>query len=203
MAKKGLILILILSTLLSLASCGSGYRSSLDENLHDQIQLVFEEDGYEPSHIVYKSKKYIFAEKNAFLDFEVNRETDVLLSWNGNRYWGYIDEYYSYTTESPLFIYYKTWFFYSEDYNYLEDTFSVEDSCADIIWKDIFDSEQTGFNFINPITMFLYSKSSPRIKIKFEMVCVDNKWYLSLPGTQTVWRASDEFVKILSENGII
>ena len=48
-----------------------------------------------------------------------------------------------------------------------------------------------------------FYKSIGMIELDVQLSDVDNKWYLSVPGTQTVWRASDDFVKILSENGII
>ena len=212
MIKKRLMLILILSTFLTLTSCGLDYRYFLDESLHDQIEFVWEEDG--SSHIVYCGDTYVFVGTTNF--FRVNAyqadvnhyksyEDDILLSWNGYRYVWYIDEYYSYTTDSPLFIYNERlhWVYFHEDYNYLTDIFVVGDTTAEIVWEDIFGSQQPGFDFVDPVKVLIYSKQCPRIKTYLKLVCIENQWYLSLPDSKTVWTPSDEFIKILSENGII
>ena len=210
--KKGALLTLMISTILLLTSCGLDYRYSLDENLHNQIECVMIEN--EPSYITYRGDNYIFAGTTNFFHvdtYEVDTnyyksyEDDILLSWNGNRYVGYIDEYYSYTSECPKFIYNERlgWVYLHEDYDYAEDIFAIENTSIEIIWEDIFDSEHSEINFTDPVTVVLYAKQLPRIKTTLEIECIEHQWYLSLPDTQTVWRASDAFIKLLSENGII
>ena len=124
MLKKVSTLLLICLVLLTFMSCGLGYRYSLDESLHNQIDLVW--NGKEPSHIIYKGVKYTFAETN-FFNLGSHKD-DIMLSWNGNRYFGYINEYYSYTSKNPLFIYHKSWVFFCDGYEYLTDTFVIENT---------------------------------------------------------------------------
>lgn len=203
MAKKILILTLMISALLMLTSCGLDYRYALDESLHNQIELVFEENGNEPSHIIYQGNKYTFSRTTDFVSVDLLDENDVLLSWNGNRYFGYVDEYYSYTLDNPLFIYYKTWVFFNEDYDYMTDTFIIENTDVQIGGEEIFSFEQTSFDFINPVKVELCSKQSPRIKICLELECIEGKWYLSFPTSPNVWIPSDELITILSESGLL
>ena len=201
--KKRLILLLIIANLLTFTSCGLDYRYLLDEDLHNQVQLYFEEkrDGKyaTPSHVIYQENTYMFTET-----FRVGSDkTDVMIGWNGYRYYGYVDEYYSSTSENPLFIYYKSWVFLHEDYDYTSDTFVINGTSSEIIWKDMLGSERSYFDFSNSIKVEIYSKQCPRIKTSLHLVSVENQWYLSLPESQTVWIASDELIEILSENGFI
>lgn len=211
MAKKGLILILITIILLTLTSCGLDYRYSLDEDLHDQIECVWGEDN--PSYIIYQNVKYIFVgTTNLFhvdtYKVDVNHYKsydDILLSWNGYRYIWYIDEYYSYTQENPLFIYNKRIgdVYFREDYNYFSDTFVIGNTTDEIVWENIFDSKQDKVDFVNSFEIELYSKQSSRVRTYLKLACVENQWYISMADSKEVWTPSDEFIKILLENALI
>ena len=104
MFKRCFILIVVFCTFISLASCGIDYRFSLDQDSHNLIECVWEENDSEPSYIIYKDQKYMLAKKTEFISIDKCVD-DVLISWNGSRYFGYVDEYHSYTTENPIFIY--------------------------------------------------------------------------------------------------
>ncbi len=212
MIRKGLILILLLSTLLSLTSCGLDYRYSLDESNHNQIEVVLEED--QPSHIIYQDNNYVFAGTTNLFSVDTYKtddgyylsyKDDILLSWNGSRYFWYIDEYYSYTSDNPIFIYNERLgdVYFREDYDHLKDTFVIEGTTSEIVWEDMLGSKQPHFEFSDPIKVVIYSKQCPRIDTCLELVFLKNEWYLSFSDSQTLWSVSDEFIKILSENEII
>ncbi len=217
MFKKSLILTWILSLLLTFSSCGLDYRYSLDEDLHNQIEIIFEEDENDPSHIIYKDKKYIYYTNYTTNQFYVDirsNEDDVMVSWNGNRYFGYVNTYYSYTTVNPLFIYYKSWIFLLESYDYSKDTFVLENTALEYAGQKIFFSKQSArkkefysqspeFNFSNPILLSLHPKKCSRISACLELVCIENQWYVSLQDSKDVWIPSDEFIDFLSENELI
>jgi hypothetical protein len=202
--KRSLLCLLCLCLLVSacFVSCGLDYRASLDENLHNQVDLVYDENDQDVSHVVYKGKTYTFFDSTDFLSINT-KNANTLLSWNGHRYVGYVSEYYSYTLEEPLFIYYKSWVFLREDYDYKADMFVIKNSSAEIVWKNIFGTEQTRFNFQSPITVELYSKQCSRIKATLELEYVEDHWYVSVPGSQSVWILSDEFAEMLSQSGVI
>ena len=79
----------------------------------------------------------------------------------------------------------------------------IKNTSAEIVWKDIFGIEQTRFDFQSPITVELYSKQCSRIKATLELEYVEDQWYVSVPGSQSVWILSDEFVEMLSQSGLI
>ena len=202
MVKKSCIIILIALVLLMSASCGLDYRKSLSEDLHNQVQLKLGETNNKPEYVSYLGNKYQFVEEPSFIEIDKYKE-DVLVSWNGYRYVGYVDLYYSNTLNNPLFIYYKTWLFLQEEYDYLTDTFVIDGTTEEIMCKDIFGSEQINISFENPIEINLYSKQCNRIKAKLALKCVANQWYVSYTGAKKVWIVSDEFKEILLENSII
>ena len=212
MKKKILILLLVFWTFLFLTSCGLDYRYSLDKNKHNRIDVIMEND--EPTSIIYQDSNYVFVGSTNF--FSVNTyntedgyclsyEDDILLSWNGHRYVWYIDEYYSYTTDTPLFIYNSRleWVYFHENYDYFSDTFVIDNSGSEIIWNDIFISKQTNIDFVSQYKISLYSKQCPRIKTSLEIAFIENQWYLYLPGSQEIWVPSDKFITILSDNSLI
>lgn len=200
MLKRVKILVLGFLLLLSLASCGTFNSGTLDPAYKNKVDFVSLKN--ETHHIEYLGDTFFpFYEDIIFVE---KLEDDVFLGWNGS-WWGYQNKYYSSLMESPVYIYETrtNCLYFREDYDYLVDNFVIENSSAEIIWRDIFYSKQTSFDFVNPVNVRLYSKQCPRIKAELQIVCVDDQWYLSSPNTQIVWVASDEFVKILSENGFI
>ena len=211
MIKRVFSLLLLGVVLLTFTSCGLDYRYALDESLHDQIECGLDEQDL--SYLIYQGEKYIYAgnsnlfpvitykvEENFYLSYD-----DILLSWNGYRYVWYIDEYYSYTTDSPLFIYNERlrWVYFREDYNYWTDTFLIGDTEEEIVFENIFDCEQDSFDFVNPVRVVLSSKQCPRIKISVEITSVNDQRYISLSGTNEVWIPSDQFIEILIQNRLI
>lgn len=211
MFKKVLILTWILSLLLTLSSCGLDYRHSLDENKHNKIEVIIEDDA---SYIVYQDNNYVLVGSSNLFSvstyktedgYYLTYDDDILLSWNGNRYIWYIDEYYSYTADEPLFIYNSRlgWIYFREDYDYTSDTFVIDGSESEIIWNNIFISNQTDVDFIPQCKVSIYSKQCPRIKTSLEMAFVGDQWYIRFPDSQKVWIPSDEFITILSNSGII
>jgi hypothetical protein len=90
-----------------------------------------------------------------------------------------------------------------QDYEYFTDTFVIDGTNAEIVWQDIFCGEKNDVQFSNPISVTLYSKQYPRIKTSLVLSFVDEKWYIRYSDSQEIWIPSDEFLKILSDNGII
>ena len=108
--------------------------------------------------------------------------------------------------ESPVFIYTiggDTNLYLRQDYEYFTDTFVVEGTDAEIVWQDIFCGKNNSLDFFNQITVNLYSKQYPRIKTSLELAFVDEQWYVRYSNSQEIFIPSDEFLKILSDNGII
>ena len=182
---------MISSILFSFSSCTTYENITFIEKNNGKC-LLYQENIY------YEASFFIATEYSG-----IASENDIELGWYYS--FPFSTRFYSDKSENPLFIYAiqsYDGFFLREDYNYLKDTFVIENTDAEIVWEDIFASEQDDFYFSNPIEVVLYSKQCPRIKTSLDLVCVDGQWYLSLPDFR-VWTVSNEFIKILSENGII
>ena len=212
MLKKSILLIWILSLLFTLSSCGLDYRHSLDENKHNKIVVIMEDE--DTTSLIYQDNEYDFvgttnlfhvmtykAEDGYYLTYK----DDVLLSWNGNRYIWYIDEFYSYAADEPLFIYNSRleWVYFRKDYDYTLDTFVSDGTNLEIIWSDIFYSPETNIDFTPQTNVSIYSQQCPRIRTSLELAFVDGQWYVRRADSQEIWILSDEFLKILSDNEII
>ena len=203
MARKGCIIILIIIVLLTFTSCGLEYRNSLPEDLHNQVKLFYEDDQL---CLLYQEERYICVGNTHLFDVDYPHDTnDVLLSWNGQRYTGYIDEYYSNTMDNPVFIYNSRVHdvFFHEDYTYLKDVFIIEHTDIEIIYEDIFKIEKSEIKLTNGDEVVLESKQFPRIKIKLNLVSFQGVVYVLLPGSDTVWQCSDAFVDAIKKNNLI
>lgn len=210
--KKVVLLTLITCMLLTLSSCGLDYRHSLDKNKQNKIEVIIEDD--DTSYIVYQESKYVFVGSTNLFSVDTYKtedgyylsyEDDILLSWNGYRYVWYIDEYYSYSATTPLFIYNSRlgWVYFHENYDYFSDTFIIDGTDSEIVWDEIFVSTHTNVDFVSQYKINLYSKQCPRIKTSLEIAFIEDQWYLYLPDSQEIWIPSDRFITILSDNGII
>ena len=218
MYKKILLLICTFILILSLTSCdieemlmsnGGKEVLELDENLHNVIETVKGEDGLEG--IYYEDELYYIDRWNLFAvtdDSWGADEGDVLLSWNGLRF-GYKQMFYSYTKDTPLFIYETALdnVFFNKTYDFFSDTFVINGTDAEIVFSDMTNdfSKHTNGDLRETVCIQLYSKSHPRIRMELELEYIENQWYFSsfLQGPSPDWTVSDVFMQILSENGII
>lgn len=208
MAKKGLLLLVILSLLFTMASCGLDYRYQLDESKHNVFEVYWEDEDTNSTYFVYQGEKYVHTEESDVLNVYTDEypfSDDILICWNGHRYIWYIDEYYSNTDNNPLFIYNSrlNWVYFRENYDYKSDIFVVEGTDLEIVWNDIFDSTVENVNFISQNNVSIYSKQCPRIKTSLELSLVDGQWFIRCSDSKEIWIPSNEFLEILSDNVII
>lgn len=205
MIRKWFVLaITSITVLMTFTSCGLDYRYSLDENLHNKIQYIPNEDSF--SDIVYNGTLYRWAGTTDF--FGITRhDEDVKLSWNGHRYIWYIDEYYSYSADKPLFIYFARthayYVYFREDYNYKKDVFTIDDTDSEIVFEDIVSSKCEDVDISYDHWVLLKSKTNSRIEILAWMALSDGKLYLCFDSTHDNWIASDEFIDLLFQEGIL
>ncbi len=209
MHKKILLLICLFLLMSNLMSCGLKQVLELDESWHNVIEDVKREDGLEG--IYYQDKMYYIDMWNLFTvtndSWNIN-EGDVLLSWNGARF-GYKKMFYSYTKEAPLFIYETACddVFFCETYDYTSDSFIIVGTDAEIVFSDIASdlSKYVNIRLQDGVCIQLYSKNHPRIKMELNLKCIENQWYFcsALSGSSPTWTASDAFVQILIDYGII
>lgn len=199
-AKVIVALFITIGVLLVFVSCGLFDRELLPSEYKDKVDFVSLGNG--THHIEYSGE--VFLPFSADFLFVEQSDEDIFLGWNGS-WWGFQNQYYSDKADNPLFIYETRidCLYFHEDYDYTKDTFVIENTAAEIVWEDIFVFEYDEVDFVDPINVDLYSKQCSRIKASLKLSCIDNKWYVCLSGQNFVRSASDEFVKIISENGII
>ena len=218
MQKKFFLLFFSLVLVFDLTSC----QPQMDENLHNKIINVWENN--EPTYIIYQGQKYMYVGNINFVGINLRTglpqfDEDVMLSWNGPRYWGYTDIYRSYTADNPLFIVSDRYnVYFHEDYDYTKDTFVIKNpdaeiawennfviknTDAEIVWEDIFELEQPYFNPANSIKIIAFSKQCPKIIFQLKLTCVQEQWYIFLPDKRGVWTVSDTMVQLLEDNEII
>ena len=207
MHKKILLLFFSFILVFNLTSCNE--RLALDKNLRNVIEYADGENGVEG--IYYQNSLYHLDKWEIFRVTDNMYEAyknDILLSWDGLRL-GYMHTFYSYTENSPLFIYDTSLnrIFFHETYDYTSDTFVIDGIEAEIVFFDMVGdlSKHKDVTFQEDICITLYSKSHSRIKTKLYLECIDNQWYISfaLPHSGVIGAASDTFVQLLTENGII
>lgn len=213
------IAVLLISVMLFLTSCG---EPPSDVSKKDIIEIhIASIDGGEEDYLIYQDVKYVYVVTSDFyknyrhkfnlVHRDFDDEQDVLLSWTQGEifgyYVGYVDMYYSYTSENPLFIYNRRLreVYFREDYNPAKDLFVVEGTEDEIIWEDAFcmKTQQKSEIFKKCTVVYLCSKQLPRIKVKIYLVNFENQWYMSTIDFCAIWTPSDEFMSILYKNGII
>ena len=191
--KKCIAILLCFTTLL-LNSC----------TFHEGVNFVGEK---EELALLYNDVKYY--ESDLFTVTERSYKTDendIQLGWYYS--FPFSTDAYSDTLEDPVFIYTvgsDENVYFRHDYDYLTDTFIIENTDVEIVWEDVFGTQQNNtFLHSSSIDVTLYSKQYPRINARLGIGCVDNQWFIvSLPRFAGVWTPSDEFLQILFDNGII
>ena len=168
--------------------------------------INFMEEG-EEHYLLYNDVKYYRSDLFTVTEhLGVADENDIQLGWYYS--FPFSTDAYSDTLEDPVFIYTvgsDESVYFRHDYDYLTDTFIIENTDVEIVWEDVFCTQQNNaFLYSSSIEVTLYSKQYPRINARLGIGCVDNQWFIvSLPCLAGVWTPSDEFLKILFDNGII
>lgn len=206
--RRIIAIIMVVLIAMTFSSClGISFRRELDENLHNKVEYVpNNSDSIIYQDAIYHKEKMFFLNVSNW-EYEP-LDGDINISWNGSRHFFYISMFYSYSADSPLYIYQPQfqYLYLKEDYDYLSDTFVIENSGIEVVFSDMFYdiSEYSRYDTTSQAPkIILYSKNHPRIKICFQMVCVDGNWYMHPEKSFEIWKASDSFIKLLEENGLI
>ncbi len=182
----------------------------LSEDKHNIIEVIWGEDDWYES-IVYSEKNYYMDKHEIFSVTDVSEkvnESDVILSWNGFRF-GYIDSYYSYTNDAPIFIYETRLknIYFREDYDYMTDVFEIEGSEIKVSISELvdFDNEVWDYSALDVVAEFtLVSQTNTRIKCKVSICQIGDVFY-SYVGSYPYYRMEikQNTLQKLKENGII
>ena len=217
MYKRIAILLLISTILIMVSSCSisSTYRLWKDmcNQYPDQkgmIQIISDNDDGD-YHIEYEGYDYNIDKLKLFSVRENTHDIhkdDVLVSWNALPFGiGYLDKYYSYTNDNPVFIYISRYdeLYLRNDYNYETDMFVIEGSNEEFVFGNMLSLSNDFFYdtfsiYSNQTDITLHSKQYPRLKIQLRLFCVDNTWYVGGGSDDALFEVSDELLNILNTN---
>ena len=216
MYKSIAILLLISTILIMSSSCSSSSPYGVWKNLCDQypnekgkVQVIKDNDGGD-YHIEYEGTVYNIDKLKLFKEKEYTNkipEDDILVGWDSLPFCiGYLDKYYSYTKDNPVFIYISRYneLYLRNDYNYETDTFVIEGSDKEFVFADMLtlssDPYDTLSIYANQTDIVLYSKQYPRLRIPLRLFCVDNTWYVGGKSDKALFEVSDELFNMLNTN---
>jgi len=208
---KKLLLVLIIVVALLLSSCDKNYADN-DKALHNKITFIHGENGHKT--LIYNGISYYF-DKYALLDAwedgwsgeKDDIKDDIMITWTGawmGPHLMYTVEYYSYTQDSPLFIYSSIGeVYFCETYDYKFDTFVVEGTNAKFVLSDAIRVDETFGSLCGSNTsVILRSETYPRVFSDLDIVSIEGTWYARTRRCYC-YEITDEFKQLLIENKII
>ena len=212
---KKIFALLLMTIVMMLSSCSSssayGVWKDMCDTYPDQkgaVQIVTDNDEGD-YHVEYEGLCYNIDKLNLFRVREKIREIpedDVLVGWDALPFGiGYLDKYYSYTNDKPVFIYVSGYneLYLRNDYKYETDTFVMEGANKEFVFGDMlslsndfsYDSDSI---YSNQTDITLYSKQYPRLKIQLHLFYVDNTWYAGGESKDALFEVSNELLDILN-----
>ena len=214
MLKRITILLLILTICITVSSCTSsayGVWKDMCDAYPDQkgkVEVVSDDDqgNY---HIEYEGHHYYVDDLSLFevrKNIREIQEGDVLVGWDSLPFCvGYLDKYYSDTTENPVFIYLSRLpeVYLRSDYDYKADTFVLTGTDHQFVFSDMFTpSNAFSYDFVDHYTdevdITLYSDMYPRLQISFRIFCKNNIWYAGGNSNFALFEVSDELLGMLN-----
>ena len=217
MHRRIAILLLIFTILIVFSSCSASSAYGVWKDMCDQypdqkgkIKIISDNDEGD-YHIEYEGYNYNIDKLKLFSVRESTRaipKDDVLVSWNALPFdIGYLDKYYSYTKENPVFIYISRYdeLYLRNDYNYKTDTFIIEGSNEEFVFGNMLslskDFLYRTFNiYSNQTDITLHTKQCPRLKIQLRLFSVDNTWYVGGGSDDALFEVSNELLDLLNTN---
>ena len=204
---KKLLLVLIIVVALLLSSCDRNYTDN-DKALHNKVTFIYDEN--DDKTLIYNGISYYFDKYALFIVWEEDWwenqgeiKDDIMIAWTGPHLTSTV-EYYSYTQDSPLFIYSSIGeVYYCETYDYKFDTFVVEGTNAKFVLSDAIRVDETfGSLYSSNTSVILRSETYPRVFSDLDIVSIEGTWYAKTRGCYC-FEITDEFKQLLIENKII
>lgn len=214
MCKRIISFLLLITIFITLSSCSPKYwkdRVKNEAELLDKVTSIYDEKTGEYNKLyegqVYKLDKIqLFMNDNDWRNFP---EEDVVISWYMLPFGiGYLDEYYSYTTDNPVFFYNPRLYeiYVRNDYNYETDTFVIEGTDIEFKFSDMFTYKKAHWYGDYPVgysieqEIVLYSKQYPRVQIHLGVFYhpTTNAWYAGGNNDEILFTVSDELLTLLN-----
>ncbi len=204
--RKPFFILLIAIIIFSLSSCEQDPRQ--DKSLIGAVVLIPDESETTWIGARYQDANYYEVDRPYFSLANVAEDTldkeYTLIGWNGAK-WFYPAYYYSYTVDSPVFIYCALTgdFFIHENYDYMQDVFVIKGTNDEIMLSDVYEdfSSYTDTSVKKEFSVTLHSKAYPALELRFHAHHIDGVWFIE--NNLYTWKASDAFIALLIKNGFI
>jgi len=209
MYKKIFTVLIIVVLIVSVSGCGIRDALELDEDLHIELNWVDDDRIEYQGNIYYHSPiDFLRGEK---WDIEATGEYEYL-GWSGSR-WFYSSHIFGNTKENPVFLYSTntTQTLFREDYDYRIDTFLIDGTddtfriCDDLLDLDPEEPVIAPYSEkINKAEITITSTTYPTLKANWTAYYIDDYgWFVYTNSGWDVFRLSEHFINILTENGIL
>lgn len=211
MHKRVLSILLVCTIIILMTSCAY-MNPNCPPELYRAVDYIYDEtlDEY---YLTYQGEKYIY--NKAYDIFRVPNMYNpndmaglVALGWH-YAIPGYT-EYYSYTTDSPDYLFDlgpggQTWI--KETFDYTKEIFIVEGTESEIAFSDLVGDLEfwcTARPCSKNVFLTLNAKDHPKLKIEIYVDRTDyNRWYAYDESCMITYALPDTFVQLLEDNGII
>lgn len=183
---------------------------NLNPDLMGKVQVISDNEG--SYYLKYNGQCYYIDKQQMFQVrermYEIPKE-DVLIGWYTVPYgiW-YLDEYYSYTADNPVFIYLSriNELYIRSDYDYKTDVFVIDKTEHYFAFSDMLTlsnaiSYDAQSHYPKETNIILYSQQHPRLKLHLRIFCVDNVWYAGGNTDSILFEVTDELLSLLDING--
>ena len=211
MHKRVLSILLVCTIIILMTSCAY-MNPNCPPELYRTVDYIYDEtlDEY---YLTYQGEKYIY--NKAYDIFRVPNMYNpndmaglVALGWH-YAIPGYT-EYYSYTTDSPDYLFDlgpggQTWI--KETFDYTKEIFIVEGTESEIAFSNLVGDLEfwgTARPCSKNVFLTLNAKDHPKLKIEIYVDRTDyNRWYAYDESCMITYALPDTFVQLLKDNGII
>ena len=210
MYKRVITILLLLIVTIPLSSCKHLMAQSGGYNIdkYRAVDYHYDEE-LDAYYLEYQNVNYFTSDELYMFNINGSIEDFFDLGWYYNFPFTFAMQWYSYTTESPdyMFSYKKDTVYFKETIDYKKEIFLVEDTQSEIEFSELFTTNTIkvdGQKFERK-TIYLHSKKYDALSIKVELLCKDGNFYFYSNDMDTfnAYQITENFYNLLIEIGII
>ena len=209
MYKRIVALTLVVIMIILATSCAY-LNPECSPDKYRTVDYVYDEE-HDTYYLQYQSERYLFDNTNDMFTIMHDPNVCISLGWYYNLPFTLYKEYYSYTTESPDYIYNigpNGSVFFRESFDYTKEIFVVEDieiEFSKAFTNDTIDIQNAKNKDIEKQSFRWHSKKHNALCIDVDIYFYENNGYIFIYNMDrdNIYQISDDFLKLLIKNEII
>ena len=209
MFKRIITLALVLITTILTTSCAY-MNYGYDPDKYRAVDYYYDEK-LNVYYLEYQCERYYHDDTHDMFAVSYKPEDGfVNLGWYYNLPFTYCKEYYSYTTESPDYIFSSGpggAIYFKESFDYKKEIFVVENTEIEIEFSEAFSNNTIDVYEKNIEYQMLcwYSQKHNALSVKVQVLFWEEDWYVYIYNMDryNAYQVSDVFLNMLIENGIV